>query len=182
MVSIAFEQTTKINFKTSLINKLNLIIYLVCSTIFTKCFTSQLLKTYFVKKESLTAETFQDIIDNPDLYVAGRRGLRYIQSIKPEIFEKLFHRVIDYENSLNINSDKSLNDLLNSRLWEHISNGKAVAIVGSYEVQFFKNLYPDSKIMESEHKYNHFFSFTYVTKSVRNFTEIYRLYEKLKIL
>ena len=48
---------------------------------------SELLKTYSIKKESLTAETFQDIINNQDLYVAGRRGLRFIKSIKPEVFE-----------------------------------------------------------------------------------------------
>ena len=128
-------------------------------TIPTKCFTSVLRNTYFIKKETLTAETIQDIIDKPGLCVAGRRGLRYIQSIKPEIFEKLFHKVVDYENSLNINTDKNVNDLTNPFQWEDIIDRKAVAILGSSEAEVLKNLYPDSKIMESEYKYNHFFNF-----------------------
>ena len=179
LVAIIFGQSAKINFKTNLINKLNIVIYLVCLTILTKCFTSILLNTYFIKKETLTAETLQDIVDNPGLCVAGRRGLRYIQSIKPEIFEKLFDRVVDYENSLNIITDKNPNDLTNPFLWEDIINRKAVAILGSRETEVLKNLYPDSKIIESKHKYNHFFSFSYVTKNVRNFTEIYKMYENI---
>ena len=179
LVAIIFGQSAKINFKTNLINKLNIVIYLVCLTILTKCFTSVLLNTYFIKKETLTAETFQDIIDKPGLGVAGRRGLRYIQSIKPEIFEKLFDKVVYYENSININTDKNPNDLLNPRLMEDIFNRKSVAIVSSREVEIIKNLYPYTKMMESEHKYNHIFSFSYVTKNVRNFTEIYKMYEIL---
>ena len=145
-VAIVFGQSTKINFKTNLINKLNIVIYLMGLSILSKCFTSILLNTYFIKKETLTAETFQDIINNPDLYVAGRRGLRYIQSIKPEFFEKLFDRVIDYENSLNLNSDKGLEELLNPFLWKDIINRKAIVIVDFSDVNIFKNLYPDSKI------------------------------------
>ena len=179
LVAIVFGQSAKINYKSNLIIKLNIVIYLVCLTILTKCFTSILLNTYFIKKETLTAETLQDIVDNPGLCVAGRRSLRYIQSIKPDIFEKLFDRVIDYENSLNINSDKNMNDLTSPFLWEDIINRKAVAIVDSNSAEIFKNFYPDSKIMESEYKYNHFFSFSYVTKNVRNFTEIYKMYENI---
>ena len=178
LFAVILEQSAKINFKTNLINKLNILIYLVCLTILTKCFTSILLNTYFIKRETFTANTFQDIIDKPGISVAGRYSLRLIRSTKPEAYEKLFHRVIDYENSLKISDNDLIFDLLlNPIFGEDIINRKAVAILGTREAEYLKNLYPDSKIMESENKYNHFFSFYYVTKNVRNFTEISKLYE-----
>ena len=112
--------------------------------------------------------------------MAGRYSLRLIRSTKPEVFEKPFHRVIDYENSLNISDNDLIFDLLlNPILGEDIIDRKAVAILGTREAEYLKNLYRDSKIMESENKYNHFFSFSYVTKNVRNFTEISKLYENI---
>ena len=136
----------------------------------TECFTSRLLNTYLIKKETLTVETIQNIFDNPGLSVTGRLALFEMKSTKPEVFKKLINRVEDYENRLDINTHTNAFDLLNPFLWEDLIKRKVVIIVGTPYVSGFKNLYQDLKVMEAKHKYNLLFGFSYVTKSVRNFT------------
>ena len=149
---------------------------MLCSTVLTKCFTGLLLNTYFMKKPSLTVDTFEDIDSNPGLSIAGRVGLRELKFLKPDLYLTLNQRLIEYENRLNVNTN-SYNDIVNRDIVRDIIDRKAVLIVNSKQTNILKSLYPESNLMESETKYSLLHRFCYVTKNAPNFRLIYRKYE-----
>ena len=103
--------------------------WILCSTILIKCFTGLLLNTYFIRNPTLTANTLEDIVYNPDISVAGKFSLAEIKSSRPELFEILKQKVIDYENKLGVNTLENANSIFNQKLINDVMNRKAVILV-----------------------------------------------------
>ena len=144
-------------------------------TILTKCLTSLLINTYFIQNPSLTVETLEDIISKPDLFIAGRNGLKEISTTKPKIYEILFKRLLDYEKSLNISTD-NFAGYTDKRIIKDVIKRKAVFMVNSVHAQLLKNINPFDPIMKSPNKYNLLFRFCFVPKTAQNYTKIYKKY------
>ena len=151
-----------------------LFVLLICSSILSKSFTSILLNVYTIKKPSLTIQTMDDIINNPDLFVAGFISLKKLEHYRPDIFHALKERVINYHKILNIKLDDNMY-LLDDKLIRDIISRKSVALMSTLETELMKLYYPDSNLKESESKYNQLFSYSLVSKNVVKHKEIFDL-------
>ena len=104
LIGIFVEQGA-ISFQSANHLKIGSLIALLCcllsTTVLTKCFTSLLLGTFFKTKPSLTVETLEDIVSNPEINVIGRNTINELKSFYPEIYENIHKRNIDYEKQLN---------------------------------------------------------------------------------
>ena len=152
-----------------------IMISMLCITSLTKCMTSSLLKTFFKVKPHLTVNTLEDIVDNPDLFVAGRHGLKELIRFKPQIFEKLENRIKKYEKSLDINSINMVN-LGSPRLIRDVQEGRAVILTDTFVAKVLKLMHPSFDLMESNYKYNQNFFYSYVTKNHTKSHEIYKMF------
>ena len=178
MFTLLIEQTSNQLYRLARSNLtlyLDIFIYIICSTILTKCFTSFLLNIYFIQNPSLFVETLEDIISKPNLFIAGRVGLKEISTTKPKIYEILFKRLLVYEKSLNINTQNFMG-MRDQRIQRDVLKRKAVFIVNTMQAQVLKNVNPFEPIMDSPKKYNLLLRFSFVTKNAQNFTQIYRMY------
>ena len=119
-------------------------------------------------------DTFEDIVNNPGFSIAGSQAIKGLALVKPDIFAKLIQRVESYEKSLGI-KEKDSRTLRNDRLMRDVFERKAVLIVNSLGATMLKNFYPFYNFEASEHKLNHLFRYSYVTKSHVNHKQIHRL-------
>ena len=151
-----------------------LFVWLLCTTILSQCFTSVLLKVYTIKKPSLTVQTLEEIINNPNLLVAGYIGLKQLEPYRPDIFHALEERVLNYHDRLNISLDNRMS-LTNEGLVKDIIERKSVAIIHTFGTDLLKLFYPESNLMESEQKYTQLFRYSLVSKNFFKNKEIYDL-------
>ena len=149
-----------------------ILIYILCASVLTKCFTSLLLNVYFIKIPSLTVETLEDIVFKPKLWVAGRPGLNEIKISKPDIYKALYNRIIEYENKLGINTE-SLMQVMNEQIAKDVANRKAVMLLFSNQVKFYQNYHPGLNLMGSSTKYNPVIRFIYVNNLTPNHKRIH---------
>ena len=155
------------------ITYLTLFIWLICTTILAKCFTSLLLNTYFKSKPSLTVETVEDIANNPNLWVTGKRALLEIRSFKPKIYEILHKRLVEYESRYNISNTHFID--INAQVLNDIIERKAVQLMSTPEARTLKSLHPKINLMVSKYKYNLKMHFTYVSKSHPKSKQIFQM-------
>jgi len=148
-----------------------LFVWILGLNILNKAFISLLLKTYFKVKPTLTVETLDDIVSNPDLLIAGKDFMKEIKLFRPDIYDTLKNRILKYEKELN---EKSSEDWLNI-LMKDVFNGKAVYLINSVTVEFNKHLYFDSNLISSPVKYCPNYIYYYVSKSYLHHKQIYRL-------
>ena len=151
-----------------------LFVWLICSTLLSKCFTSVLLNVYAIKKASLTVQTFEDIANNPDLLVAGYIGLKDLEPYRPDIFQALKDRVIDYHKRLKI-SLLDVKELVKKELIKDVISRKSVIITSSFTTEMLKLYYQDMNLMESEQKYSLLFRYSLVSKHFSKHKDIYNL-------
>ena len=148
---------------------------LLCITVLTKCFTSLLLGTFFKTKPSLTVETLEDIVSNPKINVFGRESIKEIKLINPKIYEIIHKRSINYEKQLNVYGKKEIDMLKMSKLIKDIEERETVILFNSLNAKSVKIFLHLNNLMESEHKYSQHFIYTYVTKTLPNYKQIYRM-------
>ncbi|CAG2177281.1 unnamed protein product [Oppiella nova] len=81
-----------------------------------KAFSSVLRNSYFEFKPTLMAESLNDIINDMEIMIAGRGVVNYLTSYPDLYYEqnyrKIAKRISDYENRLNIFTNKRRIDLL----------------------------------------------------------------------
>ena len=144
-------------------------------TVLTKCFTSLLLGTFFKTKPSLTVETLEDIVSNPEINVIGKDTIKELELFNTEIYEIIRKRNVDYEKQLNISEmeEAEINTL--SKVIKDVYQRKTVIITNSLVSKSFKLLTHLIDLMESEHKYCQTFVYTFVSKSFPNYKQIYRM-------
>ena len=141
---------------------------MLCSTLLTKCFTSLLLRTYFKTKTSITVRTLEELVDRPDVSIAGRLGLIEIIQQKPEVFNNLVNRLLVYENKLGIDSTE-MTHLARNKVIEDVNEGRAVIITDTFHTNLFTRIYPNLNLIQSDVKYNQRFIFCYVYERDTNF-------------
>ena len=150
-----------------------LFIWMICSAILTKCFTSILLETYFIRKPSLAINTLDDILNDPDISVTGKRSLNILKSFKPEIYDILIERLENYENKLGINTESDPNASENEQVIKDIMNRKAVLLASFFDAEMFELIHP--YIKKAENIYYHQHHYWYVSKSHPRCEMIYKV-------
>ena len=146
-----------------------LFIWLLFSTILSKCFTSVLLGTFFKIKPTLTVETLEDLVSNPGIKIIGRESLDHFMSTKPKVYEILRKRLFV------TNSEKILKILLTPEVMNDMINRKAVLLHDSHQRKAIQSLFPEINYKESEHKYNQQIIYTYVSKDNTNYEKIFQM-------
>ena len=136
-----------------------LFLWLIGSTILSKCFTSVLLNVYTIKKPSLTVQALEDIVNNPNLLVAGDIGLKQLEPYRPDIFHALEMRVSSYQKRLNMKFDDKM-AVIKDELIRDIISRKSVAIINTFATILLKLFYPEANLMESEQKYTQLFRYS----------------------
>ena len=151
-----------------------IIFWLICSSILSKCFTSVLLNVYTIKIPSLTVQTLQDIVNNPQLSIAGYAGLKELEHFKPDIYKQLEKRLLDYHKRLGIDlyDIKAMSD---RQLQRDLIARKSVVFLGTFATQMLKLKYRESNLMESEEKFSLLFKYSMVSKLFPNYKLVYRL-------
>ena len=155
-----------------------IIILLCCllsTTVLTKCFTSLLLGTFFKTKPSLTVETLEDIVSNPKINVIGRESLKELKVFNPEFYEIIHKRNTDYENLLNVSDLNEGEVFQDINMIKDVDQSKTVVLLNSLNAKSLKIFFHLNNLMESEHKYSQNFIYSYVTKSLPNYKQIYRM-------
>jgi len=154
-----------------------LFVWILGLNILNKAFVSLLLKTFFKLKPTLTVETLDDIVSNPDLLIAGKDYIHEIKLFKPEIYDILERRITKYEEMLGIGGlfERPLEEILNI-LMKDIFNRRAVYLVRTIRVEIAKKLYFDLNLMSSPVKYCQRFEYYYISKSYLHYKPIHRLY------
>ena len=153
-----------------------LYIWIINTSILSKAFTSILLNTYFNSKPSLTVETLDDIINNPNLYIGGKNGAKHILERNSSVYRNIWERVIDYEKKMNVNSDnQNQQNLLNNRIVKDIYDRKAILMLTTFWTNMFKSLYRGFNLMESQNKYDLRFGYSYISKNHPNSEQIYKM-------
>ena len=141
-------------------------------TFLTNCFTSLLLKTYFIRKQSLTINTLEEVVNDLGISVAGRVGLLGIKSLKPEFYDILNKRVINYENKLGIDSWKDANLILSEIVLKGVINQKTVILLPLKDAILYEILYP--KLKAAELKYSPQYYYWYISKNHPRKKRIYQ--------
>ena len=155
-----------------------LFIWVLSSAMLTTCFTCLLRSTYSWKTPKILVNSIEDVINNQDISVAGRKGLRELKSgLKPRIFRKLKERLIEYEIKMNINSNKvqPLRNIAKTEVISDVNEGKAILIVDSNLANQIQTLFPNCRLRQSKHKYKQRFAFSYVTRGHSYSERIYRM-------
>ena len=153
-----FRQANKVNSVWVL-----LFIWILFSTTLTTCFTCLLRSTYFWKNPTVLVDSLQDIINNPALSVAGMKGLREIDEIKPSIYRNLRKRFRDYKRKMRIHA-RRIDALAKPEVISDVNEGKAVLILDSNHANRIQKLYPNYRLKQSKRKYKQRFAFSYVTR------------------
>ena len=148
---------------------------LLCITVLTKCFTSLLLGTFFKTKPSLTVETLEDIVSNPEINVIGRASLKELKVFNPGIYEIINKRNIDYEKQLNFTEVDESVIFQSSKMLKDVELSKTVVLINSLNAKSLKIYFHLNNLMESEHKYIQDFIYTYVSKTLSNYKQIHRM-------
>ena len=151
-----------------------LFVWLMASTLLLQFFTSVLLNVYTIKKPSLTVQTLEDIVNNPDLLVAGYKGLKEIEPYKLDLFDALEERVKNYHKTLKM-SLYDIKELHKRELIKDIIARKSVLISSTFVTNMLKLFNPDANIMESEHKFFSLLKYGLVSKKFSKHKEIYVL-------
>ena len=146
-----------------------LFIWLLFSSILTRCFTSVLLGTFFKTKPTLTVETIEDLVSNPDIKLWGRDSLNFFKLSKPKIYEILYKRLID-KNSETFFKLSSKPEVIND-----IKQRKAVILAYGSRFDIIKCMYFNVNLQVSRHKYNQQVYFTYISKEIANSKLIYQM-------
>ena len=150
-------------------------VWIICSTILNKCFTSLLLRTFYITKPSLTVETLEDIASDSELKVIGRNGLNELQEINQQIYEIIYEKIDSYSQELGLLTQR-LPDLVGTtQIFDDVQERKAVLMINSEMANLIKVFYPEINLMESEHKYNQQFFYTYVSKGIPNSEQIFQM-------
>ena len=148
-------------------------IWILCTNIITKSFSSVFLNTYFKINPKLKYNTIEDLIENP-VSIAGSMSLSQMKTTKPLEFEILNKRVSEYENELGINT------YLN-RGWDNhvlssdVENGKTVLLVITGMADVLKSLFLGENVKTSDNKYFPFFLNHFVHKRVKFANNIFKL-------
>ena len=145
------------------------------TNILTKCFTSLLLGTFFKTKPSLTVETLEDIASNPEINIIGRDSIEELKHFNPGIYEIIHKRNIDYEKQLNVIEKKEKVIYKMSKVIKDVSQRRTVILTNSLNAKSLKIFMHLNNLMESEHKYSQNFIYSYVSKSLTNYRQIYRM-------
>ena len=110
------------------------------SSILTKAFTGNLLKTYFKRKTLPLVETLQDIYLNKEISIASSsysfRGFGARLKESQDLKNDLLSRMIDFEEKYHY-SDYNL-DYFSEYYFRKLINGKIVIMMESQKVQNFK--------------------------------------------
>ena len=153
-----------------------LYIWIINTTILSKAFTSILLNTYYKLKPSLTVETLDDIINNPNLYIGGKTSAKQLQYRDSSVYKNIMKRVIDYENKMNINSDnRNRKILLNIKIAKDIYDRKAILLLSTFWTNMVKSYFPGFNLMESKNKYDLLYGYSYISKNHPNSEQIYKM-------
>ena len=145
-------------------NSILLLLYfwLMSSTILSWAFTSLLLGSYINKKTSLTAETLEDVINNPELLVASPNMNRF----DPQLYKILSHR---YDKFVDLYPDE-YNDrrkfVTSTRIIDEVKKRKAVIFCSTNCKNIIKNFNPNIRVMESEYRYEQRYGYLYFSKNM----------------
>ena len=145
-----------------------MVIWYLSATIMQMCFTSLLLGVYFLRKPSLTAESLEDLVENPNLLIGGYYSFKEIKDLEPDIYDKLEHRVRQYDTYLGyeLYQSRPILYLMDHKLVKDIINRKAVFMVDSYFGGVFQRFYPGADLMLSQNKYAQHYSYFFATKNI----------------
>lgn len=143
--------------------------WVLTASFITRAFQSILLNIYYKSKPELTVYTLEDIVDKPDLLIAGSEFLKNIEEIKPDIYKNIEPRVKSYEKEMDI--DFKTTGAINSAFYSDqvvrdVINRKAVLLVNSYQRKLFKIIYQNHLLLESDVKYGQTFLYSTVNKSI----------------
>jgi hypothetical protein len=142
-----------------------LFIWFISSTILSKSYSSLLLNVYFKPKSQQVVKTVEDIIANENLNLLGSVSLLLLQAIKPNEYEILSKRAINYENEVKQQIIKNKWTYYEARLLKDIINGKTVFFGNTYDSFKILSQYPDSGLIAAEDKYAPNFVTNYMSKN-----------------
>ena len=145
-------------------NSILLLLYfwLMSSTILSWAFTSLLLGSYINKKPSLTAETLEDVINNPELLVASPE----MNKMDPQLYEILGDRYDKFVDLFPAESSDKHEFVISTRIVDEVKKRKAVIICSTNCKILIKNLNPNIRIMESEYRYKQRYGYLYFSENI----------------
>ena len=147
---------------------LTVVIWYLSATVIQMSFSSLLRGVYFLRKPSLTANTLEDLVDNPELRIAGYFAFKELKDLKPDIYSKLEPRVREYDTSLKYELHQSvpIQYITDPRLVKDIVDRKAVLMINSYFGGVMAKYWPGANLMLSDTKYAQQYTYIYATKSI----------------
>ena len=145
-----------------------IIIWIIVSLLLTKSFSSVLLNTYFNPNTHLAVNSMQQIIESPDLSVAGIGSLNYLNASKPEEYLKLKPRVKEYEKQLIRALHKKKFDphwvSQSEKALDLILSGRTVFLFQSHDSTVIKRMNPWLSLETAPDKYSPNYITIFVSK------------------
>ena len=152
-----------------------LFVWILGLNILNKAFISLVLKTFFKVKPTLIVETLEDIVSNPNLHIAGKDFLHEIKLFKPDIYDILLKRILNYEQLMGVKNESN-EDIDFSKFQSDVYNHKTVLLLPSFGAKIIKEINIDFNLMTSPVKYCQRFQYYYISKSYIHYRPIYELY------
>ena len=138
-------------------------------------FTSLLLKSYMIRKPSLTADTLEDVMNQNHLLIAAPQ----LNRIDPIIYN-MFSERIDKFFKLYPNEANDIDLFVqNPSIIKEVQNKRAVILCPTNCKRIIKQINSNIRIMESEIRYKHRYIYTYFNKNVPNRVKLIRMIKSL---